>query len=129
MSLIMDAIKKAQHFRLRESKEIPYFKEPVLKNKKRRTAMKKFWILGSAGLGILLLLFFLGSNFSSPLIFRQSQKVVLSEKEKSPAQPVTKKEFPEPPKEDSPTIQKEKPLPSIKPPIEEERKTTYKKGG
>ena len=120
MSLIMDAIKKAQLFRLRESKEIPFFKEPVLKNQ-RKTGLKNFWIFGGAGVGIVLSLFFLGSNFSPSLIFRQGQKEVLSRKEKSPAQPVIKNNLARPLKEEAPTIQKEKPLPAIKPAMEEKR--------
>jgi type IV pilus biogenesis/stability protein PilW len=114
----MDAIKKAQLFRLRESKEIPFFKEPVLKNQ-RKTGLKNFWIFGGAGVGIVLSLFFLGSNFSPSLIFRQSQKVVLSKKEKSSAEPVIN--FPKPAKEEAPAIQKENPLPSIKPSMEKKR--------
>lgn len=124
MSLIMDAIKKAQLFRLRESKGIPFFKEPVLKNQ-RKTGLKKFWILGGAGVGIILFFFFLGSNFSPSLIFRQSQKGVLSGKEKS-AQPVIKNNLAKPLKEEAPAIQKEKPLPSIKPSMEEKEEKREK---
>jgi tetratricopeptide (TPR) repeat protein len=59
MSLIIDALKKAQQLRLNESEGSPMLKNPYL-NKKRKGNFKKQWILigtGLISLGILLFVF------------------------------------------------------------------------
>jgi tetratricopeptide (TPR) repeat protein len=108
MSLIIDAIKKAQQLRLRELKGAPSFKGPGPKGEKRRMGRKSILVFAIAGLGILLLLLLLGSLFFLLPISRQNQKVVAIEKKDIPLPEATTNAFPEPRKEEAPSLSPEK---------------------
>jgi len=56
MSLIIDAIKKAQQLRLKETKETPFFKGPGPGREKRRMERKHLWALSAVGFCLLLIL-------------------------------------------------------------------------
>jgi type IV pilus biogenesis/stability protein PilW len=64
MSLIIDAIRKAQQLRLKDLKETPFFKGPAPRREKGRMKRKHLWTLAAAGFCLLLIL--LGS-LSYPL--------------------------------------------------------------
>jgi type IV pilus biogenesis/stability protein PilW len=64
MSLIIDAIKKAQQLRLKDLKETPFFKGPGPRREKGRMERKHLWTLAAAGFCLILIL--LGS-LSYPL--------------------------------------------------------------
>jgi len=121
MSLIMEAIKKAQQLRLKELKEIPFFIEPVAKGKKRRSKEKYFMVLMIAGLGILLFVSFWANHSLSLLTPLQEQKVVSGEKKEPPLPTETKKGVQEPRQEEIPPLQIKEPLPRRKPTTDEFR--------
>ncbi len=121
MSLIMDALAKAQQLRLKESKGAPFFNEPNLKEEKRQKGKKYFWVFAIAGSGILLLLFFLGRSLLPLLTSHQRQDIVSGEKKGPPASMEEKNELQKPHKEDASPLQKEKTLPSMKPATEKKK--------
>jgi tetratricopeptide (TPR) repeat protein len=108
MSLIIDAIKKAQQLRLGELKGTPFFKGPAPKDGKRRMGRERVLVFTAAGLGILLLLFTLGS-----LVFlfprsQQNQKVVSIERKDIPIPEPKKNEVQEPRHPEVPSLSPEK---------------------
>ena len=108
MSLIIDAIKKAQQLRLRELKGTPFFKGPDPKDEKRRWRGKDVWVFTIAGLGIFLLLFILGSLFFLLPRSQPTQKVVSIEKKDIPVPEATKNGVEEPRHEEVPSLSPEK---------------------
>lgn len=136
MSLLMDAIKKAQHLRLKELRGVPFFKEHGSKGGKSLRGRKYLWISVIAGLGILLLVSFWEGNLLPLLNSYQKQETVPIqkkgppvpvEKKEIPVQTDTKNELPKPQKEDISTLYIDKPLPLIKPFDEEKREESPKK--
>jgi len=122
MSLIMDALKKAQQFRLKESKGAPFFNEPSLKGEKRQKGKMYLWIFAIAGSGTLLVLFFLGSSLLPLLTSHQRRDIVPGEKKEPPVYMEAKNELQKPQKEEASPLQKEKPLSPIKPTTEKKKK-------
>jgi tetratricopeptide (TPR) repeat protein len=108
MSLIIDAIRKAQQLRFRELKETPFFKGPDPKGRKRRIGGERVLVFTVVGLAILLLLFILGSFV---LLFprsQQSQKVVSIERKDIPVPELTKNELRELHHQEVPSLSLEK---------------------
>jgi len=103
MSLIIDALKKAQQLRLKGSEGSPILKYPH-PNKKRGRGSKKQWSLISVGLVSLCILLFVLLRPSSPPLATQSNRVIIP-MEKTSVQ-VAEKISPEPSKKD------EEPLPT-----------------
>jgi type IV pilus biogenesis/stability protein PilW len=128
MSLIIDAIKKAQHLRLRELKGTPFFKGPDPKDEKRRWRGKDVWVFTIAGLGIFLLLFIVGSLFFLLPRSQPTQKVVSIEKKDSPVPEATKNAVEEPRHEEGPSLSPEKQFTGdISEEVLQKSKTTKKK--
>ncbi|MBI5969279.1 MAG: tetratricopeptide repeat protein [Deltaproteobacteria bacterium] len=117
MSLIMEAIKKAQKLRLKELKKMPFLIEPIAREEKRRSEEKYFGILTIAGLGILLFVSFWASHSLSLLPSPQEQKAVSVERTEAPGSTETKREVQEPRQKEIPPLQIEDPLPTTKPSI------------
>jgi len=92
MSLIIDALKKAQQLQLNESEGSPMLKNPY-PNKRRKGSFKKQWILIGAGLissGILLFVFLKPPSLpSAPQTHRATVAI-----EKKPSAAVPEKEEP-----------------------------------
>jgi type IV pilus biogenesis/stability protein PilW len=122
MSLIMDALKKAQQFRLKESKGTPFLNAPNLKGEKRLRGKKYIWMFAIAGSGTLLLLFFFGGSLLPLLTSHQRRDIVPGEKKEPPVYMETKNELQKPQKEEASPLQKEKPLLSMKPTAEKKKK-------
>jgi superkiller protein 3 len=98
MSLIMDALKRAQQLRLKESKGTPFFKNSPSKNSGNRTGLGKRWIVIGAILSSLVIVVFVFlRTLSTPLTSKPERTVALIEK-KVPL-PVVEKKPPEPLKE------------------------------
>jgi type IV pilus biogenesis/stability protein PilW len=130
MSLIMDALKKAQQLRLKEFKGAPFFKHPHPKNK---TSLAKRWMaIGAGFLCLLILLFVFWRPVSPPPITKPDRAVVLIKK-KPPAPKAEKisqeplKEVPGPSKDQPPSPPVEKTPPKIGPSGEEKGKEPLKK--
>ncbi|HYA11356.1 MAG TPA: tetratricopeptide repeat protein [Thermodesulfovibrionales bacterium] len=113
MSLIMDALKKAQQFRLKESKRSPFFNDPNLKGGEKQKRGKYLWIFAIAGSVTLLLLFFFWSSLL-PLLTSQQRRDISGEKKEAPIYMEAKNELQKPMKEEASPIQKEKLLLSMK---------------
>jgi len=124
MSLIMDALKRAQQLRLKESKGDSSFSESNLKGGKKQKEKKYFWIFAIAGSGTLLLLFYLGITLLSPPTTHKRQDIVSVEKKESPPymEMETKNELQKPREEEASPLQKEKPRSPINPITEEKKK-------
>lgn len=93
MSLIIDAIKKAQQLRLKELKGAPFFREYGLNGKKgepRRKLLSLILIFGS-GILLLILLLVSGDAFFSLFIPSQARQAPLVTKEKLSEDPGIKK--------------------------------------
>src|SRR5512136_2623426 len=86
MSLIIDAIKKAQQLRLKDLKETPFFKGSGPRREKRRMERKHLWTLAAAGCCLLLIL--LGSFSYSLWKPHESQPIVSAAN--APTQEATK---------------------------------------
>src|SRR4030042_5380453 len=97
MSLIIDALKKAQQLRLKGSEVSPILKYPH-PDKKRGRSSKKQWVLSGAGLHSLCILLFVFLKPASPPLAIQTNRVMVS-MERKPSVPVEEKISPEPPKE------------------------------
>jgi type IV pilus biogenesis/stability protein PilW len=108
MSLIMDALKKAQQLRMKESEGASFFNRPDLKAEKRWKVKKYFLIFAVTGLGSFLLFFFLWSNIFHFYPSRERKEVISIEKKVMPVNIVTKNEFQEPHKEEVQPSQREK---------------------
>ena len=134
MSLIIDALKKAQQLRLKGSEGSPILKYPH-PNKKRGSGSKKQWILIGAGLiSLCIILSILLRPASSPLATQTNRAMVPMERK--PSMPVAEKISQEPPKEvvslakDQPTPpQGEKVSPETKPSFNEKRRESLIKQG
>ncbi len=110
MSLIIDALKKAQQLRLNGPEGSPMLKNPYLK-KKRKGSFKKQWILIGAGLislGILLFVFL--KPPSLPSATRTNHAMVSVEIK--PSVPVAEETSSESPKEVASLPKSEEPLPA-----------------
>ena len=97
MSLIIDAIKKAQQLRVKETKETPFFKGPGPGRGKRRIGGKPLWALAAAGFCLLLIL--LGNLSYSLWKSRESQTMVSAVN--LPVQQATKNDLQGLPKEEA----------------------------
>ena len=89
MSLIIDAIKKAQQLHLKELRERPFFREHAPTGEKGKPGRKTLILFSIAGLGILLilLLLFWGDVFLSLLISSQDNRTSFTENGRSSLQP------------------------------------------
>jgi tetratricopeptide (TPR) repeat protein len=97
MSLIIDALKKAQQLRIKGAEGSPMFRYPPL-NKQRGISSKKQWGLIGVGLiSLCILLYVLLKPVSPPLATQSYRATVLREEKPSPS--ITEKASPEPPKE------------------------------
>ena len=104
MSLIIDALKKAQQLRFKGSEGSPILKYPH-PDKKRGRGSKKQWSLISAGLVSLCILLFVLLRPASPPLATQSNRVIIPVEKKTSVQGA-EKISPEPSKKD------EEPLPT-----------------
>jgi superkiller protein 3 len=98
MSLIIDALKKAQQLRFKGSEGNPILKYPH-PDKKRGRGSKKQWSLISAGLVSFCILLFVLLRPSSPPLATQSNRVIIPMEKKTSVQ-VAEKISPEPSKKD-----------------------------
>jgi len=98
MSLIIDALKKAQQLRFKGSEGSPILKYPH-PDKKRGRGSKKQWSLISAGLVSFCILLFVLLRPSSPPLATQSNRVIIPMEKKTSVQ-VAEKISPEPSKKD-----------------------------
>ena len=114
MSLIIDAIKKAQQLRMRDLKETPFFRAPGPKGGKGPFGRKYLWISSISGLAILLFAFSLGGKLLPLWISQPSQNVASMEKKEPVSHTVALNEFKPPQKEGLASLQKEKTDPSVK---------------
>jgi Tfp pilus assembly protein PilF len=110
MSLIIDALKKAQQLRLKGSEGSPILKYPH-PNKKRGSGSKKQWGLVGVGLICLVgLVLVLLKPVSPPLATQTNRAIVVMEKK--PSVPVAEKISEEPPKEVVSLTKEKEPLPT-----------------
>jgi Flp pilus assembly protein TadD len=108
MSLIIDALKKAQQLRLKGSEVSPILKYPH-PDKKRGRSSKKQWILIGAGLiSPCIVLFILLRPAPPPLATQTHRAIILMEGK--PSTPVAEKISPEPPKQALSLPKDEEPL-------------------
>jgi len=132
MSLIIDAIKKAQQLRSKELKGLPFFKGPDHLGKKRRIEKNSVWVFSIAGLGIILLLLWAGSYFSPLLRIQQIPEMAAPEKQDLLVDKPIKNVFLGPQKKEVPSTSSEKPYPGgiQEEPLEELKaaRKTEKKG-
>lgn len=98
MSLIIDALKKAQQLRLRGPEDSPILMYPY-PDKKRGRSSKKQWSLISAGLVSFCILLFVLLRPSSPPLATQSNRVIIPTEKKTAVQ-VAEKISPEHSKKD-----------------------------
>jgi len=98
MSLIIDALKKAQQLRFKGSEGSPILKYPH-PDKKRGRGSQKQWSLISAGLVSLCILLFVLLRPASPPSATQSNRVIIAMEKKTFVQ-VAEKISPEPSKKD-----------------------------
>ena len=98
MSLIIDALKKAQQLRFKGSEGSPILKYPH-PDKKRGRGSKKQWSLISAGLVSFCILLFVLLRPSSPPLATQSNRVIIPMEKKTSVQ-VAEKISLEPSKKD-----------------------------
>jgi Tfp pilus assembly protein PilF len=89
MSLIIDAIKKAQQLRLKDLRGTPFFKGPDPRREKRRMGRRRLWVLGAVG--FCLLLIFLGSLSYSRWKSHENKPIVSAVN--APAQEAGKNDF------------------------------------
>jgi len=122
MSLIMDALKKAQQLRMKESEGASFFNRPDMKDEKRRKVKKYFLIFAVTGLCSFLLFFFLWSNVFHFSPSRERIEIISIEKKVIPVNAVTKNESQEPHKEEVQPSQREKLLSLIGQFTEEKKK-------
>jgi tetratricopeptide (TPR) repeat protein len=118
MSLIMDAIKRAQQLRLKEQMETHPLKGFDALRQKKRIGGKFIGLMTVAGLGLVLVLFVWGPSPSSFLISRQEQTVLPVAKPYLPDDSIDPKESQEPTKERVELPQIEKTSSLVNPPID-----------
>lgn len=104
MSLIIDALKKAQQLRLKGSEKSPILKYPHPDNKRGRSSKKQWGLIGAGLIGFCILLFVLLRPASPPLATQANRAFVPMERKISAS--VAEKISPEPLKKD------EEPLPT-----------------
>jgi len=91
MSLIMNALKRAQQLRLKESKGTSFFKNPSPKNRRGRRSLGKRWIvIGAVLASLVIVIFVFLKPVSLPLTPKPDRAVALVEK-KAPLPAVEKK--------------------------------------
>jgi len=110
MSLIIDALKKAQQLRLKGSEGSPILNYPHTDNKRGRGS-KKQWILIGAGLISLCILLFILLRPASPPLATQTNRAIVP-MEGKPSTPVAEKISEEPPKEVLSLTKDKEPLPT-----------------
>jgi tetratricopeptide (TPR) repeat protein len=110
MSLIIDALKKAQQLRLKGSEGSPILKYPH-PDKKRGRSSKKQWILIGAGLISLCIVLFILLRPASPPLATQTHRAIVP-LERKLSVPAVENISPEPPKEMVSLPKDEKPLPT-----------------
>lgn len=110
MSLIIDALKKAQQLRLKGSEGSPILKYPH-PDKKRGKGSKKQWILIGAGLISLCIVLFILLRPASPPLATQTNRAIVP-MEGKPSTPVAEKTSEEPPKEVLSLTKDMEPLPT-----------------
>jgi len=110
MSLIIDALKKAQQLRLKGSEGSPILKYPH-PDKKRGKGSKKQWILIGAGLISLCIVLFILLRPASPPLATQTNRAIIP-MEGKPSTPVAEKTSPEPPREVLSLTKNKEPLPT-----------------
>jgi type IV pilus biogenesis/stability protein PilW len=110
MSLIMDALKKAQQVRPEGSEETPILNVPC-PNKKRERRSKKQWIFIGAGLVSLCILLLILLQPATPPLALQSTRTTLV-MEGKPSDPVIEKIPPEPPPQVVSVKKDKEPLPT-----------------
>ncbi len=150
MSLIMDALKKAQQLRLKESKGGPFHKPSELKTKRSLTSWRRIGTIVGAGLACLFVLLLVFWRLVPPPVMTKPNQAVYVIKKK-PSIRITTKPTAEPsidilsqpkdilslskekdtldppkdilslPKDKSSSFQGEKPRPKITPSVEEKR--------
>src|SRR4030042_2298143 len=114
MSLIMDALKKAQQLRLK-GQNVSSSTEPPSRIEQRRK-VKKYSLIFIIVLSTLVLSFFLGYKVLPPLTSYEKERVVLVEKKEPSVALDTKNELMDSHKKEVLTLQREeKPLPSMSP--------------
>jgi len=109
VSLIIEAIKKAQQLRLQEKKEAPFFNNPGPRSENRRRSRKYFMVFSIPVLGLILLFSISGINPLSERTPPQGSKIAFVPGNPSPISPAEKKETPVVSKEADPPSQLEKP--------------------
>lgn len=97
MSLIIDAIKKAQQLRLKDLKEPPFFKGPDPRRERSRTQRRRLWTLGALGFALLLII--LGSF--SYLRWKSHESQMIASAVSAPAQKATQDDSQGHPKEET----------------------------
>ena len=133
MSLIMDALKRTQQLRSKDSKETPFFKNPPAKNKKSPGSSGKRWaVIGAVLASLVIAVFVFLKPASLPLIPKPGRAVALIEKkaplpvaEKKPQEPL--KEIASLPKEQSPSLQEDKGISGPKPAEDVKKEEPIKK--
>ena len=110
MSLIIDALKKAQQLRLKGSEGPPILNYPHT-DKKRGRGSKKRWILIGAGLISLCIVLFILLRPASPPLATQTNRAIVP-LERKPSVPVAEKISEEPPKEVLSLTKDKEPLPT-----------------
>ena len=114
MSLIMDALKKAQQLRLK-GQNVSSSTEPPSRIEQRQK-VKKYSLIFIIVLSTLVVSFFLGYKILPPLTSYKKERVVLVEKKETSAPLNTKNEILDPHKKEVlPPQREEKPLPSMSP--------------
>lgn len=89
MSLIIDAIKKAQQLRLKDLKGTPFFKGPDPRREKRRVEQKHFWALAAA-VSCLFLMVLGGFSYS---LWKSRESRLIASPVNAPPQEATKNDL------------------------------------
>ena len=138
MSLVIDALRKAQQLRLKDGQGIPFFKpqQPSRGEKRRRSGKRRVFLIPGLALLLFILWIVLWNPFSSfqgkkpnpSAVFSEKNKPSIAVAEKTPEETV--KVLPPPlqeealPGKESPEIKKEEPLSKQ---VEKERKPRISK--
>jgi len=110
MSLIIDALKKAQQLRLKGSEGSPILKYPHPDKKRGRSSKKQWSLIGAGLISLCIVLFILLRPASPPLATQTNRAIVPLERKLSV--PAVENISPEPPKEMVSLPKDEKPLPT-----------------
>ncbi|MGD0917382.1 MAG: tetratricopeptide repeat protein [Thermodesulfobacteriota bacterium] len=115
MSLIMDALKRTQQLRLKESKGTPFFKNPSPKDGRARKSLRKRWIAIGAVLVSLVIVIFVFLRPSAPPLAPETGRPVAIIEKKALLPVVEKK--PQEPAEEIPSLEsisRQKEMESVK---------------